>query len=255
LLSLVLAGCHFGVDGVDASVDPGDLAAPDLQSPDDGPPDLTAEDLATDDGGGTPVDGLVPNDLTFPADGSGGVLSGSIVASPATLVDLTVAGLGDWAHWGMVNATSFDHKLTGGSQISNFTNLLGGPVTQHGGYPIPFTWSDGTPDTTAMPAGGTTTGVYLYGTGQGFRITAPADTTDRTLTLYVGGQQSTCTVTAHLSDGSAADYVASAKDQGKLFTVTITLAYRAASAGQTLTVDWAVTSNTGFAHVQSATLQ
>jgi len=225
--------------------------------PDGAMPDLSVDDgLAVDLG-----DDLLGADLTPPpadlafGDASGGVLNGSVVQSPGTTINLTLEGITDWAHWGLNNPGSFDHKLTGGSAISNFANIMGGGLTQFSSYPVMFTWTDGTPDTTAMPATGTSTGVYLYGTGQGFRITVPAGPVNRTLKLYVGGQQSTCTVTAHLSDGSAPDFIASVSDKNKLFAATVTIAYRGVQAGEDLVVDWVVTSSSGFAHIQSASLQ
>jgi hypothetical protein len=146
----------------------------------------------------------------------------------------------------------FDHKLTGNGAISNITNIKGSNLSQLGNYPVGFTWVDGTPTTSATNS---TTGVYLHGGGEGFRITAPADPTTRTLKLYGGGQQATVKIVAHLSDGSAPDYSDSAADAANNFSRIVTLTYHAATAGQTLTVEWTVGSANGFVHVQSVSLQ
>jgi hypothetical protein len=241
VLALSLAGCNFVIDGVqgDTPMDTGDLGAGD---------DLAVGDLAAAAG-----DLAQPPDLTLAT----GSLSGAIATTTdGSNNDLTLEGTSDWAHWGRSTATSFDHKNLVTAQISNFTNLGGTTMTQLGSYGVGFTWADGTP---TVAATNTTTGVYTNGTGAGFRITAPADTTTRTLKLYAGGQQSTANVVAHLSDGSAPDYTVSttleAGDQNNQFERTLTLIYRAASAGQTIRVDWLLSGANGFVHVHSATLQ
>src|SRR5204862_3240378 len=62
----------------------------------------------------------------------------------------------------------------------------------------------------------------------------------RTLTVYVGAQGGTATLTAHLSDASAADYVNTYKAGSQRSDGFYTLTYRAASAGQKITVTWMV---------------
>jgi hypothetical protein len=247
LILTLTAGCRFELDGADGSFF-GDLAGADL-SGDDLPvydltgsnPDLAAADLTT-----------MIVDLT--STGSNPVLNGSFVVTPQPLtVNLTTDGTSDWAHWGLVTPTSFDHKASGGTQISNYTAT--GTVQQIGGEPVGFTWTDGTP--TGMQTTATTTGVYTNGNGHGFQITAPADTTTRTLTIYLGGQASNIAFRATLSDGSAPDYNAASGTQAGLYARTATLVYRAASSGQTLTCQWNITTNgmMVFTHLQGATLQ
>ena len=71
----------------------------------------------------------------------------------------------------------------------------------------------------------------------------PADGTTRTLVVYVGTANSTGKLTARLSDRSAPDYVDSTGTKiSKTWDGYYTLTYRAASAGQTLTVQWTVDS-------------
>jgi YD repeat-containing protein len=82
------------------------------------------------------------------------------------------------------------------------------------------------------------------GTGNGFRITAPADTTSRQLMLFVGGWASAGKLTAHLSDGSAADFVDSSYSSSSgIYQANYTLTYHAASVGQSLTVSWVMTAD------------
>src|SRR2546430_6131677 len=50
-------------------------------------------------------------------------------------------------------------------------------------------------------------GVFVAGVSNGFRITAPADKTQRMLTVYVDAYNAQGKIVAHLSDGSATDYV------------------------------------------------
>jgi hypothetical protein len=67
-----------------------------------------------------------------------------------------------------------------------------------------YSWSDGTPTATAA---GTRTGVFLTNLASGFQFTLPADTTPRTLRLYVGAYAARGRLLAHLSDFSAQPYI------------------------------------------------
>ncbi len=72
------------------------------------------------------------DDITVTVNDStlGGSISGSQTISPASL-NLTAEGTSDWAHWGLgESATAFNHKTTGGTQISNFTRI--GPAATQG---------------------------------------------------------------------------------------------------------------------------
>ena len=75
------------------------------------------------------------------------------------------------------------------------------------------------------------------------------------LYLYVGGWNSGGQLTAHLSDGSAADIVdASFSSATTQYKAVYALSYRAASAGQTLTVQWTQVSGVGNVTLQAAAL-
>src|SRR5204862_1756882 len=81
-------------------------------------------------------------------------------------------------------------------------------------------------------------GVPMSDIGKALQIPAPADTTTRTLTVYIGAQNGNGRLTAHLSDGSATDYVNSLTAGRQRSDGVYTLTYQAASAGQTITVSW-----------------
>ena len=152
-------------------------------------------------------------------------------------VPLTTQGTLDWAHWGLTTTNSFDHKANVAQQISNFTIVGAGASHRYGNNSVGFTWTDGTPNTSITNS---TTGVYSLGQGIGFSITAPADTTLRTLKVYVGAYRAQGRMVAQLSDGSAADYVdTSVTNTAGVTTLGVyTFMYNAASSGQTLTVTY-----------------
>ena len=197
---------------------------------------------------------LAPAPPPAPAPGTGSLTGSS--SSPSAAVSLTAAGTLDWAHWGLSGANSFDHKATGGGRISDKVMVGGGPQV-YANSPIPFSWSDGSPTATAT---NTATGIYVSGTGNGFQITAPADTTPRTLRVYVGEWRAGGLLTAALSDGSAASFsnasvIDKAGPNGGV-PIVYTLTYSAGAAGQHLTVRWTVATDSGGGNVslQAATL-
>jgi hypothetical protein len=75
------------------------------------------------------------------------------------------------------------------------------------------------------------------------------------LLVYVGGWNSGGKLVAHLSDGSAADFVHASFSGSGQYKAVYTLTYRAASAGQRLTVQWTQSSGNGNVTLQAAALQ
>jgi uncharacterized membrane protein len=183
-----------------------------------------------------------------------GALSGS-VAAPAAAVQLTTEGTSDWAHWGLNTATDWNHKNGVTSQIGTFTSVAGGAAGRYADNSTAFTWTDGTPTATAT---NTTTGLYLAGQNQGFRLTLPADPTTRTVRVYVGAWRAQSRMVAHLSDGSAVDFTDTSlsNSSGPTTLRVYTFTYKAASNGQTLTLTFTQTNaTTGNVTLQAATLQ
>lgn len=163
----------------------------------------------------------------------------------AAEVNLTLVGVTDWIHWGKIpgsapstNAVRTDRKASGASQISDYAPVGSGSIFSYDDDPRPLSWSDGSPD---FKSSGNNEGVAVFGAGNGFSISVPADTTSRTLTVLVGGWRAHGQLVAHLSDGSAPDFTSTTKgpfnEKGQ-FDHTFSLTYQAASPGQKLTVTW-----------------
>jgi PKD repeat protein len=200
--------------------------------------------LATDAAGNVSAYSNTATATTTASVGAG-ALTGTMAASSAS-VDLTRTGSSDWARW-----PSYIHSASGGSQIRDIAMLGGGSAKTYYGDARTLEWTNGMPTTT----GSTTTGVSASGNGKGFQLIAPADTTARTLTVYIGAQNTTGTLTAHLSDGSATDYVGTISGQKTRQDGVMTLQYQAASAGQTITVTWTQSaSGKGNVSLQGAAL-
>jgi len=176
------------------------------------------------------------------------------VASVAPELDLTAAGNVDWAHWGLGTNTGFDHKSGVAPQIS--TILLGtNALQQLTGYPTIFDWSDGTP--TAF--GGTDTGVFIIGLGNGFELMVPAANSTRTLQLFLGLFAGQGTLQAFLSNFSAPAYTdASLSSLYGNAAGAYTINFSAAAPNQTLHVRFTGQTlyDLGFGHVtlEAATL-
>lgn len=180
---------------------------------------------------------------------STGLLTGSLRDNTkVTNVNLTTEGTTDWALWGTGTNTSLAPvvRKSGGTAISTLTDISRGNALrglgQFGAFSHTFQWQDGAPTASASnvfaglqhnngPGGAS-------GLTEGFSFTVPADTTTRRVRIYSSHHKSIGQVTARLSDHSAADFVAQASVNGENTSAVIELVYRAASAGQTLTVEW-----------------
>ncbi len=176
--------------------------------------------------------------------------SGSLIGSgnSATTTDnLTAEGTTDWVHWG---DPVLNRKSGVSPQIGNYSVVGTGPVQAYTNDPRALSWTDGTP--TASDSNNK--GLYIFYSQNGFSFTVPADTSTRTLTVHVGGWLSGGTLTAHLSDGSAADFVDTTAQVNVSFDRNYTLTYNAGSAGQTLKITWVVTSGAGNVTLSGAAL-
>jgi hypothetical protein len=170
-------------------------------------------------------------------------------------LSLSTEGILDWSHWGLSSATGFNHKGGITQQISNYSLIGSGSVLQYSNNPNSFSWTGGTPTASAS---GVASGLWNFGASNGFQVTVPAGTTARTLKLYVGLWAAGGRLEASLSDGSAPVFTDTSLTNSSGTTNRVyTLNYKAASAGQTLTVKWTVnaTFNTyGNVTLQAATL-
>ncbi len=181
------------------------------------------------------------------------MLSGKFVRS-AMSTNLSQQGTLDWAHWGLQNSNSFAHKQGVAQSISTFTRIGHAPVYRFSNSPTTYSWSNGNPQVNIHA---TTTGVWTYGLHNGFQITVPADTTSRTLKLYVGAWRAQGVLKATIS-GSNVTYKSTALENISATSNGVyTLTYVAASAGQKLTIAYTVQKSFdrfGNVTLQSATL-
>ena len=174
-------------------------------------------------------------------------LSGIIADAPAS-VDLSLEGNTDWAHWGLTDASSFNHKFGVNQLISNLTPIGGGVARFEApaGARVDYGWSGGTP---VADVSATTAGVYMLGVGNGFELTVPADTTIKTIKLYVGAWTGRGRLEATLSDGSASPYVATIDNPNGAIDKLITLQYKALSDGQSLRISYTLVDNYGVGNI------
>ena len=213
-------------------------------------PALTANSQA----GGYTVTATVAgvlNPANFSLTNTSTALPGSLQGAWSTLatpVNLTNEGGADWVHWG---DASLNRKTIAIPLLSSYAVVGTGAILTYGNDPRPINWTDGTPTVSIT---NNTNGIYINSVGQGFSFTAPADTPLRTLAVHVGGYNSGGTLTAHLSDGSVADYVDVSANVTGQYDRNYVLTYNAASAGQTLTVTWTMTSGNGNVTLNAAAL-
>jgi hypothetical protein len=184
--------------------------------------------------------------LTNTGMAGGGSLQGYGTSSAAA-INLTAEGGADWVHWGDGTLT---RKAGVSAQLSNDSQVGNGTVLTYLNDLRPIGWTDGTP---VSGSSNNTNGIYISGVGQGFSFTAPADTTQRTLAVHVGGYNSSGTLTAHLSDGSAPDFTDATAVVTGQYDRNYNLTYRAVSAG-TLIVTWQMTSGSGNVTLNGAAL-
>ena len=188
----------------------------------------------------------VSGTLSVVSGSSAGRLSGA-GTSVTTTANLTAEGTADWVHWG---GSPLIRKNGVTPQISSYSVVGSGTVQSYTNDPRALSWTDGTP----TPTGSDTNGLFIPLLHDGLSFTAPADTTTRVLTIHVGGWFSGGTLTAQLSDGSAASFVDSTTSVNAQYDRNYTLTYNAASAGKTLMVSWVMTSGTGNVTLNGAAL-
>lgn len=153
-----------------------------------------------------------------------GVLVGLVLAT-VDAASLTLA----WRSPGHVRKSSVPRLISGPTLVGRGAIAL--PISEPG----TLRWNDGTP----LAAGSANEAMSVSGTGRGFRLTAPADPTPRKLTLFVSATNANGRLVARLSDNSASEYAnLPVRKVGSRWSGAYTLTYRAASPGQTLSVEW-----------------
>jgi len=183
-------------------------------------------------------------------------LSGALATTPSS-VNLTNEGVTDWAHWGLQTATDFDHKASGGA-ISDFTSIGSGYVLRYASSAVGFSWSDGAPTASATH---TTTELFVIGAHNGFTFSVPADSTTRTLRVYVGVYAAQGQLKVTLSNSRLAPYTNAVLDTSSVTAITngvYTLVYRSRLPHQRLTIQFtnvAAHNPLGSVGLQAATLQ
>jgi hypothetical protein len=169
------------------------------------------------------------------------------------LVDLSAEGSRDWVHWGEESTFSLERDKNGG-----FAILEGAPKAprfRHGLSPQRFSWQGGSP---VDHSDGTPTGIRTCGKNNGFTISAPATTGNRTLRLYAGVLAGRGRLEAKLSTGGATKVSYLEQRANKLTTTVFVLTYRAPKNGK-LNLNWVTeasfNSDCGGVALEAATLR
>jgi Tol biopolymer transport system component/subtilisin-like proprotein convertase family protein len=171
---------------------------------------------------------------------AGGFLATTVTQSP-TSVDLTAQGTLDWAHWGLGSISGFDHKAGTQQQISNFTRVGKRSVSWFSDNTTSFSWTDGTPTGSVT---GTPTGLFISGQGNGFEFSVPADSSLKTLKLYVGAWYAQGHLQATLSDQSAGVVLDESVNSNAGATHAVyTIRFRSVSSAQTLRVQYTLAND------------
>jgi hypothetical protein len=169
------------------------------------------------------------------------------------LVDLSAEGRRDWVHWGELSTFSLERDGGGG-----FAILEGSPTAprfRHALSPERFQWDGGSP---VEHSDGTPTGIRTCGKGNGFTLSVPAATANRTLRLYIGVVAARGRLEGKLSTGGDTRTATIEQRADSLRTASFQVTYRAPRAGK-LTLKWvtetAFSSDCGGVALEAATLR
>jgi len=181
-----------------------------------------------------------------------GAIAISTGGVPGT-VDLTAEGTRDWVHWAEEGTFSLERDKDGGFAILEGTPSA--PRFRHALSPSLFKWTGGDP---VDHSDGTTTGIRTCGAGNGFTISAPAATSNRTLRLYVGVLAAKGKLSASLTAGSATASATLEQRGGTFDAAVFTLTYRAPKAAK-INLSWTTTqafgNGCGGVALEAATLR
>jgi hypothetical protein len=174
-------------------------------------------------------------------------------AGVASLVNLSAEGSRDWVHWGEESTFSLERDKDG-----NFAILEGAPTAprfRHALSPQRFSWQGGSP---VDHSDGTPTGIRTCGKGNGFTLSAPATTAERTLRLYVGVLAGRGRLDAKFSTGGSTSSTRLEQRGSSLDTKVFILTYRAPRDG-TLKLNWTTedsfSKDCGGVALEAATLR
>ncbi|GGK91717.1 hypothetical protein [Mangrovihabitans endophyticus] len=148
------------------------------------------------------------------------------------VVDLPSEGRRDWVHWGQQNAFSQERDADGGFDIVEGRPQA--PRFRHALSPQRFRWEGGSP---VPHSDGTPTGIRTCGDGNGFTLSAPAGTGERTLRVYVGVFAGRGRLEAALSTGGGTRVQRLEERDNRMSTAMFVIDYRAPRDGR-LTVTW-----------------
>ena len=152
VLFIATSACAFDRGGTGNALDYEDAAIDSAMARDTAVPavDSVVADVLVDEG----ID-------TYEAPPPVGLLEGTSAVAPTegAPVNLTLEGTLDWAHWGFVDISSFDHKRSAGL-ISNV--IVAGTANHYTGLLWKVSWVDGDPTPVAT---NTPTAIYLTNSG------------------------------------------------------------------------------------------
>jgi hypothetical protein len=117
------------------------------------------------------------------------------------------------------------------------------PAARYADNPTAFNWSDGTPTASASDS---RTGIFFdLDVGEGISLSVPADTTEKTLKVYLGAFSGKARFHAELNDGSglSADVFLDNPNETPIIRV-ITLNFGAAAAAN-LNIEYTLDTDSG----------
>jgi serine/threonine protein kinase len=161
-------------------------------------------------------------------------------------VDLTAEGTIDWLHWGHGGTDNLNRKKDVQLQLSTWTRTGAGKIEKFDKFPVQFVWKDGFPTTNSTS---NASGVFAEKVGNGFEFSLPADTTLKTLRVYVRAFKCTGKFEAKLSDSSASEASNTISNKEDGTSQTEMIHFRAKSPGQKLNVKFTMTEDFGGGNV------
>jgi hypothetical protein len=169
------------------------------------------------------------------------VLTGMFLSRDLVDVDLTELGTLDWAHWGLDDTSDINRKSGVEPAIATFWQIGGSPILRLACC-NDFSWSDGTPTSTADDVVG---GVFIdtdRASGDGLRFSVAAGTAPRRLTVYVGGWCARLRFEAALTGAPPFSHKFDVPGED-WSTAVYQLDFAAASEGGSLTVTYLIDEN------------